>query len=104
MKTHPLLSSCAKLWKQELLRQSNDLARFFARNWLWPAQRQNPFDLGNLPEVHLGTAEVRFQAARVLHCSDLPSLFLDTQFIFCPQRPLLDLRPLVGTLTAGSFR
>jgi hypothetical protein len=30
------LSSCAKFRQHELLRQSNDFARFLARDWLWP--------------------------------------------------------------------
>jgi hypothetical protein len=54
-----------------LTSEKDDIARFLPRNRLWPPQGEEPLGIRELPEVQLGTAKMRLQAARILHLVDL---------------------------------
>ncbi len=65
------LAGRAPVGERELPCQSDDLAPVPPRDRFWSSQREQPLGVRELPQIQLGTAKMRLQAARIRHLVDL---------------------------------
>lgn len=83
-----LLTGRTPVWERELSCQCNDLAPIPTWGRVWAAQREQPLRVGGLPQVQLWAAEMRLDAARILHRFDALAIGRQVECILVNLRAL----------------